>query len=298
MRAGTRVALVAPAGPVTEERIATSLQRCESLGLVPIIGSNAHLRNGYLAGDDAARALDLTWAFTADDIDAVWALRGGYGTMRLHNLIDFDAMASARKPYIGFSDNTYVHMMLAHRGVISYHAPHPGADFPAESEAAFLRVLFGDEPAGMLPLRSDDPEPRMIAAGQVEGKLVGGNLSMLAALCGTPAQMRADGCIVFIEDVGEAVYRLDRCFAQLDLSGALEGVRGFAFGRFSELPPDLTDDDVARLLAEVAARYNVPAVMNLPIGHVEHNWTVPVGVLASLDASACTLELLEPAVTS
>jgi muramoyltetrapeptide carboxypeptidase len=296
LHAGARVALIAPAGPVTEARVAASAARCESMGLVPVIGTNAHLRNGYLAGDDAARARDVMWAFTDPHIDAVWALRGGYGTMRLSSHLDFDMIAAARKPYIGFSDNTFIHLMLARRGVVSYHAPHPGAEFPRESEAAFMHVMFGDEPAGMLPLRAEDFVPRTIAPGFADGILVGGNLSLLAAACGTPAQMRAHGCIVFIEDVGEPVYRLDRCFAQLDMAGSLEGVRGFAFGRFSETPPENTDQEVFALLTEVAARYEVPAVANFPIGHIEHNWTIPIGVRAALDADACTLNLLEPAV--
>ena len=296
LQAGSRVALIAPAGPVTEERIAASAARCESLGLVPVIGNNALGREAYLAGEDAARALDVMWAFSDSDIDAVWALRGGYGTMRLHNLLDFETIARARKPYIGFSDNTYVHLMLARRGVVSFHGPHAGADFPPETEAALLRVLFGDAPAGMLPIRADDPAPRTIASGLAAGKLIGGNLSLLAALCGTPAQMQSEGCIVFIEDVGEALYRMDRCFTQLDISGALNGVRGFAFGRFTEPADESSEDDVARLLGRVAARYDVPAVMNFPIGHIEHNWTVPVGVRAALDADACTLDIVEPAV--
>ena len=296
LRAGTRIALIAPAGPVTEERLSAAVARCESLGLVPVIGSNAHLRTGYLAGDDAARARDLMWAFTDPEIDAVWALRGGYGTMRLHSHLDYGVMAATRRPYIGFSDNTFLHLMLSRHGVVSYHAPHAGGDFPAESEMAFLRVLFGDEAAGLLPLRPDDPVPRMIRPGRATGMLIGGNLSLLAAACGTSAQMRAHGAIVFIEDVGEPVYRLDRCFAQLDMAGSLEGVAGFAFGRFTELPPEDNDAGLVALLSDVATRYEVPAVMNFPIGHIEHNWTVPVGVRATLDADTCTLDLLEPAV--
>ncbi|HEX6066105.1 MAG TPA: LD-carboxypeptidase [Longimicrobiales bacterium] len=291
LRAGARIALIAPAGPVTEERIATSAERCIALGLDPIIGSSAHLRTGYLAGDDAARARDVMWAFTDPQIDAVWALRGGYGVMRLASLLDFDIMARSLRPYIGFSDNTFIHLMLNARGVVSYHGPHPGAEFPSETEAAFLQVLFGDGAAGVLPLRAEDPAPRMLAPGFALGPLVGGNLSLLAACCGTPAQMRAAGCIVFIEEVGEHAYRVDRCFAQLDLAGALDGVAGFAFGRFTE-----SEDDAIPLLTEVAQRYAVPAVVDFPIGHIEHNWTIPVGVQAALDAENCSLEILQPAV--
>jgi muramoyltetrapeptide carboxypeptidase len=267
------------------------------MGLVPIIGSSAHLRSGYLAGDDAARARDVMWAFTDPEVDAVWALRGGYGTMRLASFLDFDLIARSQRPYLGFSDNTFMHLMLSTRSMVSFHAPHAGADFPPETEAAFLRVMFGDGAPGALPVRAQDPAPRTLAAGRALGRLMGGNLSMLAAACGTPAQMRAEGCIVFVEDVSEPAYRLDRCFTQLDLAGALQGVRGFAFGRFSELPDGSTEDEIVSVLTEVAARYSVPAVMNFPIGHIEHNWTIPVGVHAELDADACTLTLLEPAVS-
>jgi muramoyltetrapeptide carboxypeptidase len=282
---------------VTQERITASAERCSALGLVPIIGSSAHLRSGYLAGDDAARARDVMWAFTDPEVDAVWALRGGYGTMRLASFLDFDLIARSERAYMGFSDNTFMHLMLSTRSMVSFHAPHAGADFPAETEAAFLRVMFGDGAPGTLPVRSDDPAPITLARGGALGRLVGGNLSMLAAACGTPAQMRAEGCIVFVEDVSEPGYRLDRCFTQLDLAGALQGVRGFAFGRFSDLPDGCGEDEIVSVLTEVAARYNVPAVMNFPIGHIEHNWTIPVGVQAELDADRCMLTLLEPGVT-
>ena len=296
LHAGARVALVAPAGPVTEERMAASVARCESLGLDPVIGVNAHLRTAYLAGSDVERARDLMWAFSDPEIDAVWALRGGYGTMRLHAHLDFDVMAAARKPYIGFSDNTYLHLMLAARHVVSYHAPHPGADFPAETEAGFLRVLFGDEAPGALPLRADDPEPRTLRPGLARGRLVGGNLSLLAATCGTPAQLNARDSIVFIEEVGEPGYRIDRCFTQLIMAGALDGVRAFAFGRFTEIPEGSNEAEVEALLSNLADDFGVPAVMDFPIGHIEHNWTLPVGVPATLDANACVLDLFESAV--
>lgn len=297
LHAGARVALIAPAGPVTEERIALSAERCSALGLLPIIGSSAHQRTGYLAGDDASRARDVMWAFTDPDIDAVWALRGGYGLMRLAELLDFDLIARAQRPYIGFSDNTFMHLMLTTRSLVSYHAPHPGADFPAETEAAFLRVLFGDGAPGTLPLRPEDPVPRTLTGGYTVGRLVGGNLSMLAAACGTAAQLRSDGCIMFVEDVAEPAYRVDRCFRQLELSGALQGVRGFAFGRFTDVPTQTNHRDIGDVLAEVAARHAVPSAMDFPIGHVDHNWTLPVGVQAELDADAGLLTLVEATVS-
>ena len=297
LRPGARVALIAPAGPVTEERVARSVERCAQLELQAVVGSHVHERTRYLAGDDKTRARDLVWAFGDPSIDAVWALRGGYGTMRLAQHVDFDAIAQMLKPYIGFSDNTFIHLQLSARRVVSFHGPHSGGALPPETMTALRSVLFHDQPAGRLPLRAEDPAPQQLTGGQADGPLVGGNLSLLAAACGTDACMRADGCIVFIEEVGEPAYRIDRMFAQLDMSGALNGVRGFAFGCFSELPGDELEADVVAVLEEVAARYRVPAVYNFPIGHVNHNWTLPLGVRAVLDADACALELVEAAVS-
>jgi muramoyltetrapeptide carboxypeptidase len=129
----------------------------------------------------------------------------------------------------------------------------------------------------------------------VEGPLVGGNLALLAAMCGTSEAVSARGCVLFLEDVGEAAYRVDRMLLQLERSGALDGVLGLAFGRFSETP-DEEKHPVIEVLRELAERLQVPAVTELPFGHVEHNCTLPVGARARLDADAATLSLTESAV--
>jgi muramoyltetrapeptide carboxypeptidase len=296
LREGSRVALIAPAGPVTAERIEVSLERCRELLLEPVIGTAARNRIGYLAGTDAERAADLQSALGDDAIDAIWALRGGYGAVRLLEHIDLARLSEKPKAYIGFSDNTTLHLAFFNAGVVSFHGPHPGADFPAETRAAFERVLFHDAPAGMLPLRAGDPPPRTLRDGRVRGPLVGGNLSILAAACGTSTCLQSRGCILFIEDVGEAAYRIDRALMQLLHSGSLNGVAGLAFGRFSDAPPSDAGRDVDDVLLEFAERLNVPAVVDFPIGHIEHNWTIPVGVLAELDAGNASLEILESAV--
>ena len=293
LRAGTRVALVAPAGPVAEERVTIALERCERLGLVPVTGQHARGRHaGYLAGTDDERLSDLAWALSSPDIDAVWALRGGYGTMRLLARVDLAALRDHPRAYIGFSDNTAVHLALHARGVMSFHAPHAGGDLTTLAERTFERVLFHDEAAGVLDLPDDRP-PLALRAGVVEGPLVGGNLAILAAMAGTPAPLRARGAIVFVEDVGEASYRLDRAWTQLLLSGALDDVAGFAFGRFT----DCGGSELVNLLRAFADERGVPAVAELPIGHEPDNWTLPMGIHARLDAGAGTLALLESAVT-
>jgi muramoyltetrapeptide carboxypeptidase len=293
--AGARVSLVAPAGPITEARLACALEECARLGLEPAVGPAALRRHGYLAGSDGERAADLNAALADPDVDAVWALRGGYGAMRILDALDLEPVRRRPKPFVGFSDNTAVHLAFARRGLVSYHGPHAGSAFPPFTERCFRTVLFSAEPAGTLPLPAGSAMTA-VRGGAAEGRLVGGNLSLLAALCGTAYAMEARGAIVFLEDVGESTYRVDRALTQLRLAGALDGVAGLVLGQFTERRPAENDLPLDDVLAELAARLDVPCVQGAPIGHVDDNWCLPVGVGARLDADAGTLALLEPAM--
>jgi len=295
LEAGALVALVAPAGPVAPARLAASADRVRALGFEPRIYPGARARNGYLAGPDRVRLDDIQSAFDDPAVDAVWALRGGYGTLRILDGLDLRRQTKDPIPFVGFSDNTAIHAAHAALGVVSFHGPHPGGDFPPETEEAFRRVLQGEGPAGLLPVRRDDPPPRSLVPGTVEAPLVGGNLALLASLCGTPQAVRAGGCILVLEDVGEPVYRIDRMWNQLERSGLTHGLAGLALGRFTE-PPQRDPHDPEPFFSDLAARLGVPAVIDLPVGHVAHNWTVPLGARARLDGAAATLSLVEPAV--
>lgn len=295
---GNRVALVAPAGPVAASRIRRAFERCTDLGYRPVLSEAARLRHGYLAGPDARRADDLQRAFDDPDIDAVWALRGGYGTLRILPHLDLSRMRERPKAFIGFSDNTGVHLALDRAGIVSFHGPHAGFDrFPDWTRRSFERVLGHDVAPGVLE-SSSSIRPGVLRPGAAEGRLIGGNLSLLAAACGTPYQPDTTGRILLVEDVSEPVYRIDRMLTQLVLSGALDGIAGLAFGRFTKLRPSSEDLPVERILSDVARSADVPAVAHLPFGHVSRNWTLPLGCLARLDADAGTLEILEPAVTA
>jgi muramoyltetrapeptide carboxypeptidase len=296
LRAGARVALLAAAGPVSPARLQQSLERCRMLQLEAVVYPSSALRHRFLAAPDEQRLADLQSALDDDTIAAVWALRGGYGTTRILRALDLGRLQSRPKAFIGFSDNTAVHALLTGNGVVSFHGPHPGGDFPADTETAFRRVLFQAAPAGVLPVRPVDPPPRRLVGGSVEAPLIGGNLAVLAALCGTPASISARGHILFLEDVGEVPYRVDRLLVQLRDAGVLAGVSGLALGRFSETPSDQSAE-VESLLCEFAEELGVPAVIDLPIGHVEHNWTLPIGVRARLDADHPQLEIVDAAVT-
>jgi muramoyltetrapeptide carboxypeptidase len=293
---GARVALVAPAGPLSPERIEASVGRCLSLGLDPIVYPSAGARYRFVAGTDAERLTDLQSAFDDLSIDAVWALRGGYGSVRLLDRLDLARQRQDPIPFIGFSDNTTIHVRHAQLGIISFHGPHPGADFPAETEASFRRVLFSDEPAGRIPRREGEREARTLCGGQVEAPLVGGNLCTIASLCGTEWGLSARDSILFLEDIGEPAYKVDRMLVQLERAGVVDGVAGLAFGRFTAAADDA--HPIIDVLADFAEKLGVPAVLDLPFGHVEHNCTLPVGANAQLDADAAQLEITEPAVVS
>jgi muramoyltetrapeptide carboxypeptidase len=213
--------------------------------------------------------------------------------MRLLPRLNLAPLRDAPKAFIGFSDNTALHLALHARGVISFHGPHAGGDASAFAERCLRRVLTAGEPAGVLEL-PNGAAPATLHGGTAEGGLVGGNLSILAAMCGTPAAPRAHGGVLFIEDVGEAPYRIDRAWTQLLLSGALDDVAGVAFGQFTNCGDA---DQVIELLDRLAAPLGVPVLAGLPFGHENDNWTLPLGVRARLDAGAGTLELLESAVS-
>jgi muramoyltetrapeptide carboxypeptidase len=292
LRQGSRVALVAPAGPLAPERIDIALDRCRRFGFEPVLGASARGRyRTYLAGADADRLHDMQHAIGDRDIDAIWALRGGYGTMRLLAQLDLAPLLEVPKAYIGFSDNTAVHLAIHARGLVPFHGPHASGDATEMSEHVLLRVLRDPGPAGALPVPPDRPAVTL-APGTAEGPLLGGNLSLLAAMCGTPAPPRARGAILFVEEIEEPAYRIDRAWTQLVLTGALDGVAGIAFGRFT----NCEDFDV-ELLRELTAPLGVPVLADLPFGHEPDNWTLPLGVRARLDAGRGTIELLEGAVS-
>ncbi|MFW6202432.1 MAG: S66 peptidase family protein, partial [Gemmatimonadota bacterium] len=273
--------LATPASPVGESRIRTAIERCERLGYEPVLGSSARARDGYLAGGDAERAADLRRAIEDPGIDAIWAIRGGYGAMRLLRLLELDALRRRPKPFIGFSDNTALHLALARAGVVSFHGPHAGFDvFPHWTESCFRRTLGRAEPPGRLPASPEGAPVTTIVGGVAEGALAGGNLALLCALCGTPYELEGAGAIVVIEDVGEPVYRIDRMLEQLALSGTLDGVAGIAFGRFTDVPARAPDRPLDAVLRAWAERLAVPAVSGIPVGHVPHSWTLPLGVRA------------------
>jgi muramoyltetrapeptide carboxypeptidase len=295
---GARVALVAAAGPVPEGGVDRAVERVRALGWEPVPGRHCRGRAGFLAGSDAERLGDLNAALRDASVDAVWLLRGGYGTMRILDGVDWEALRAKAKALIGFSDNTALHLGALRAGVVSFHGPHPHqpelTDFARDN---LLKVVASPLAAGELP-GTPETAVETVRGGAAEGALVGGNLSLVAATLGTPYALPAEGAILFLEEVGEHAYRLDRLLSQLRLAGVLSRLAGIAVGQVTETPAGEDDLPTAEeVLRERLSGLGVPVAVGFPFGHVDDTWTLPLGVRARLDASAGTLALLEPAVS-
>jgi muramoyltetrapeptide carboxypeptidase len=305
---GSRIALIAPAGPLLERDDLTRAEElCRALGYAPTLGKNAYRRHGYLAGTDDERLSDINHAFQDPSIDAIWCIRGGYGSLRLLERIDYAALSRRPKPVMGFSDITAILNAVTRRsGVVTFHAPVARAAMPRFSREHFEMVLAAPRSAGRLgrlPTPTDVLVPQenrivTLVPGTAEGPLAGGNLTLLHCLIGTPYFPDLEGAILFLEDVGEDLYNVDRILAHLRLTGAFQALAGVIIGRFSEL--HRSGRDGALGYDEVLATYfeplGIPVAYGFPIGHVEAQWTIPLGIRCRLDATAGEVDLLEPAV--
>ena len=290
LSAGARVALVAPAGPLRgEQELQAAIAHATSLGWEPVVAPHALSRHGYLAGTDAERAADLNAALRDDAVDGIWCLRGGYGAMRILDALDYDALRRNPRPLLGYSDITALHCAVNVRaGVVSYHAPTARGELTDFSRDSLVRAVVqqGDS-CGAAPLA------RTLRGGRAAGRLVGGNLALLAALAGTPYAPDYTDAILVLEDVGEANYRIDRMLQQLRLSGAFERLAGIAFGQFTEGVDPLDSEPCAldEILRGAADAARVPSVTGIPVGHIGDQWTIPLGARAELDADARTLHV-------
>jgi muramoyltetrapeptide carboxypeptidase len=294
LRTGDEVAVVAPAGPVRAERLQTGVRVLQSWGLRVRLGKHTYDGHEYLAGADADRADDFMSAWTDPHIRAVFTARGGYGTQRMIDLLDWGKLVQAgAKVLCGFSDVTALHQgFAAILGLVTIHGPTATSLGVADAETIdqVRRLLF--EPQSALEL-AGGPDITTVVPGVAQGVLVGGNLSLLAAEVGTPLSRPARNCLALLEDCDEEPYRIDRSLTHLVRSGWFDAVRGIALGSWVHCG---TPDQVRDVLADRLTRLGVPILSGLPIGHGAANHAVPLGVPARLDANAGTLTLTQPAL--
>ncbi|GHC22834.1 MULTISPECIES: S66 peptidase family protein [Streptomyces] len=294
---GARVAVVAPSGPVPEERLQAGLDVLRGWDLDPVVAPHVldrHAAFDYLAGTDADRAADLQTAWCDPSVDAVLCARGGYGVQRMADLLDWEAMrAAGPKVLVGFSDITALHEAFATRlGLVTLHGPMAaGIDFlkNARAQEHLKATLFAPETVRVI---ASGGTP--LAPGRARGVTLGGCLCLLAAEVGSPhARASARGGLLCLEDVGEETYRLDRYLTQLLRAGLLDGVRGILLGSWHACEPY---ERLRPMLADRLGGLGVPVVEDFGFGHCEGALTIPFGVTAELDADAGTLTLDAPAL--
>lgn len=286
------MALVSASGPLRGEAdVECAESHVRALGGEAVRGAYVLARRGYMAGSDAERLHDLQWALDDDRIDAVWCVRGGYGLTRILPEVSLERFDRRPKAVIGYSDVTALHCAVSRRsGVVTFHAHTARARLPEMSTASLHSALTRrGEPCGVW----EAAQP--VVNGQARGRLAGGNLSLLAALCGTQDAMDGSGAIVVLEDVNEASYRVDRMLRQLEQASAFRDCVGLVVGQFTDVPADENEGapTIAQLIEELAIRLRVPCLTNLPIGHIADQWTVPIGATAALDVGARSLTVAE-----
>ena len=303
---GDTVALVSPSSAVAEPfDLQLGREAMEALGLRVVTGAHYADRRGHLAGPDAGRAQDLDDAFADPDVAGIVCTRGGSGAARLLPLLDYDAIRANPKMLLGYSDITALHCAIqAQTGLVTFHGPIGNGSWNRFNVDQFRRLFFERELMhyrNRLDGDEDELVPRRnrtitLRGGKARGRLLGGNLTVLTALAGSSYLPAFDGAILFLEDVAEAPYRIDRMLTTLKLMGALDRIAGFVFGDCSDCDPgegygSLT---LAQILDDHILPLGIPAYRGAMIGHIREQFIVPVGGEVELDADAGSFRMLAP----
>lgn len=308
LREGDVLGLVAPAGFIGDRfGLEEIMDTVRAMGLEPRAAAHLLDREGYLAGSDRDRAGDLMEMFADDTVRGVMAVRGGWGSARLLPHLDFAKIARKPKLFAGFSDNTALHLAFAARtGVPSIHGPNAAASWPAAAWQSFHALAFeGATPTYSVPAPSvaylgrREGRVRTFRSGKARGRLIGGNLTVLSALAGTPYLPDFTGAILFLEETNEAEYRIDRMLTQLALAGILGKVAGVVFGQCTDCrnaDGGYSNFTIYEVLDRQFSQLGVPAFQGAEFGHMAAQMSMPVGVMAEIDAAAGTIRMLEPAV--
>ncbi len=304
IKKGDTVGLVSPSSATADRmQITFAKEALEGLGFKVKPGENLDNRYGHLAGTDLERADDLNQMFADPEVKAVICLRGGSGAARILPLIDYAMIAKNPKPILGYSDITALHCAIhSQTGLITFHGPNGSGSWNSFNVKQFEQLFFGQE---MMTFKNEQPKGddlvvkanriQTLRAGKVEGKILGGNLTVLTALSGTAYYPDFQNTILFIEDIGEDPYRIDRMMSTLMLNGTLGKIKGFIFGQCSDCVPGggYGSLSVDQVMDDYILPLGIPAYTGAMIGHLPKQFIVPVGAKVQMDADAGTISILE-----
>lgn len=288
LRPGATIGIVAPASPFESDVFDQGVAIVQAMGFETRLAQGISARQGYLAGDDAFRAAQLMAMWADERVDAVICARGGYGSLRILPLLNFQQMVARPMPFIGFSDICTLHQQFLFQvGLVTFHGPTVCSLVEADEQTrgAFFEALTGE-----VPLQIVAESPRVIAPGRSQGILTGGNLTTLCHLVGTAYAPSYEKCVLFIEDRGEEPYRIDRMLVQMKMAGCFRGLAGLILGTFKDCG---SMDDIIHIIGDVFGDLDVPVLAGFAAGHTHRNLILPFGVEVRLDADRGELTLLE-----
>ena len=308
LREGDTIGLITPGSFIEDEDLEKAIGNIKSLGFKVKLSKNIRKQRGYTAGTREERIDDLHTMFSDSDVDGVWCARGGYGCTGLLPLIDFDLIKNNPKVFIGYSDITVLHLAIFKKtGLVTFHGPVASSTFSEYSTKYFKELLMSTEiPPKVYPSEYNDEKgeeniffkPKIISKGEAEGKLIGGNLSLISAMAGTEWSINYEDKLLFIEDIGEAPYRIDRMLIQIDQNQSLNKASGIILGVFEdcEKPEDEPSLELAQMFDDNMQGVSKPVSYGFSIGHIRDQFTLPMGIKAKMNAEERTIEFLESAV--
>lgn len=296
---GDTIGIISPSSPEKPEAIKKGLDFIENLGFKIKVGKHIYDKKGYLAGSDADRAQDIMDMFLDKDVNAILCMRGGYGSMRTLPYIDFDIIKNNPKIFVGFSDiTTYLNTFSTKCDLITFHGPMASSNLEDNyTLKSFLDTLM-NERNEYVPKNPPGIQLNFYNKGNAVGKLVGGNLSLINNTIGTPYEIDFKDNLLFIEDVHEEPYSIDRMLTHLLLSGKLDQCSGFILGQFTNctLPHYERSLTLEQVIEDRILSLNKPTITNFMSGHDYPKLTLPIGAKAHIDCEKATLEIIEPVV--
>ena len=289
LKIGDKIGLIGASSPTKQERIEPSIKAMEALGLEVVLGESCRANHGFLSGSDELRARDVNEMFKDKSIKGIFAIRGGYGASRILDMLDYDMIQKNPKVFAGYSDVTALHSVLNERcKLITFHTPMPSTEFYKGVDEYtmdyFKRNIFTNEPLGMLKNPKGE-EIKTLVSGMAIGQLVGGNLSLIASSMGTPYELNTKGKILFLEDVDEYPYKIDRMLLQLKQCGKFRDAAGIILGAWTDCEAKEGDNSLSlmEVFKELIVTENKPTIYNLACGHCMPTISLPLGEEVKID---------------
>lgn len=299
LKKGDKVGLIGPASPSLEERIPPAIKAVEDMGLIPVLGESVNCAHGYLSGSDEIRAHDINRMFCDKSISGIFAMRGGYGCGRILEMIDYKMIRKNPKVFVGYSDLTAIHNVLNKKcKLITFHGPMPATEFYKGVDEytlnSFMDNIFNENEYGEL-CNPEDMEMKTLVSGCAIGNLAGGNLTLVAASMGTPYEVDTRGKILFLEDVGEYPFRIDRMLLQLKQCNKFKDAKGIILGSWTDCKAADPEKSLTlmEIFKELIVPENKPVIYNACFGHCLPTMTLPMGAQVCMNADTGKIRILE-----